>query len=338
MNDMTKKKLDRMAGVKTPVRKSKLQGINKYSKSFVGVQETIENIADTEEGKFIDKAMADMGGCNSLNDILRAIDMAFDAYEKDVGWKYASTKKSRKMRKAEEEESEEEEKEESDEEEDDDDDVEVEVEVDKRTRKTGTKKIAPVIAGAIASAAGNVVSNVVSDKLTEADDIALADDIELNERDMIRKPDDIALGCDKCGGKTRKAEMPDADDQQDDIDGKSSNTDELPEDADDQQEENQGEASDEDALPEDADEQQEEKQASRRKNMRKFSVTDRGSERYDGRQNYSQSPMMRECIDRDFPGKEGGEVAKQLNARIAEINKNKRNKSNTSVPMRIRNY
>lgn len=186
--------------------------------------------------------------------------------------------------------------------------------------------IAPGVGTVIGGAVGGAVGDMAEDKLTNMDDIALS------EQDMIRKP------CKACGKGTKKAEMPDADEQQDVMQEASSNKEELPEDADEQQEENQGESSKEEVLPEDADEQQEEKQASARKKVRKLSVTNGGSAKYDGRENYNLSPMMRECVDRDFPGKQGGELAKSLNARLDEINKSKRNKSNTSVPMHVRDH
>ena len=165
--------------------------------------------------------------------------------------------------------------------------------------------IAPGMGTVVGGAIGGAVGDMAEDKLTNMDDIALS------EQDMIRKP------CKACGKRTKKAEMPDANEQQDVMQEASSNKEEL---------------------PEDADEQQEEKQASARKKVRKLSVTNGGSAKYDGRENYNLSPMMRECVDRDFPGKQGGELAKSLNARLDEINKSKRNKSNTSVPMHVRDH
>ena len=86
------------------------------------------------------------------------------------------------------------------------------------------------------------------------------------------------------------------------------------------------------ATPEDADEI-EECTDKRKKRMSKFSVTTGGSQPYNGRENYNQSPMMREAIDRYKSEKD---LVKSLQNRVDEINGARRNTDvNNKSPLRI---
>lgn len=106
-----------------------------------------------------------------------------------------------------------------------------------------------------------------------------------------------------------------------------------PEDANDNEDENEAPSGGNPSLPEDAD-GQENQSAKRKKRMSKFSVTAGGSQRYDGRQNYNQSPMMREAIDRFKAEKD---LVKSLQGRVDEINGARKNTEvNNKSPLRIK--
>lgn len=106
-----------------------------------------------------------------------------------------------------------------------------------------------------------------------------------------------------------------------------------PEDANDNEDENEAPSGGNSSLPEDAD-GQENQSSKRKKRMSKFSVTAGGSQRYDGRQNYNQSPMMREAIDRFKAEKD---LVKSLQGRVDEINGARKNTDvNNKSPLRIK--
>lgn len=106
-----------------------------------------------------------------------------------------------------------------------------------------------------------------------------------------------------------------------------------PEEANDNEDENEAPSGGNSSLPEDAD-GQENQSTKRKKRMSKFSVTAGGSQPYNGRENYNQSPMMREAIDRFKAEKD---LVKSLQDRVDEINGARKNTEvNNKSPLRIK--
>lgn len=106
-----------------------------------------------------------------------------------------------------------------------------------------------------------------------------------------------------------------------------------PEGANDNEDENEAPSGGNSSLSEDAD-GQENQSTKREKRMSKFSVTAGGSQPYNGRENYNQSPMMREAIDRFKAEKD---LVKSLQDRVDEINSARKNTNiNNKSPLRIK--
>lgn len=163
--------------------------------------------------------------------------------------------------------------------------------------------------------------------------------LEEEDDDEIAKPrmKDMFLDSKRKSRKSTKSndeKGEDADEYREESDGDDVSDSKVmkPEDANDNEDENEAPSGGNSSLPEDADGQ--ENQSTKKKRMSKFSVTAGGSQRYDGRQNYNQSPMMREAIDRFKTEKD---LVKSLQDRVDEINGARKNTEvNNKSPLRIK--
>ena len=169
---------------------------------------------------------------------------------------------------------------------------------------------------------------------------AKVDELLEEDDDEIAKPrmKDMFLDSKRKSRKSTKSNNEkgeDADEYREESDGDDVSDSKVmkPEDANDNEDENEAPSGGNSSLPEDAD-GQENQSAKRKKRMSKFSVTAGGSQRYDGRQNYNQSPMMREAIDRFKAEKD---LVKSLQGRVDEINGARKNTDvNNKSPLRIK--
>lgn len=169
---------------------------------------------------------------------------------------------------------------------------------------------------------------------------AKVDELLEEDDDEIAKPrmKDMFLDSKRKSRKSTKSNNEkgeDADEYREESDGDDVSDSKVmkPEEANDNEDENEAPSGGNSSLPEDAD-GQENQSAKRKKRMSKFSVTAGGSQRYDGRQNYNQSPMMREAIDRFKAEKD---LVKSLQNRVDEINGARKNTEvNNKSPLRIK--
>lgn len=169
---------------------------------------------------------------------------------------------------------------------------------------------------------------------------AKVDELLEEEDDEIAKPrmKDMFLDSKRKSRKSTKSNNEkgeDADEYREESDGDDVSDSKVmkPEEANDNEDENEAPSGGNSSLPEDAD-GQENQSAKRKKRMSKFSVTTGGSQPYNGRQNYNQSPMMREAIDRFKAEKD---LVKSLQNRVDEINGARKNTEvNNKSPLRIK--
>ena len=169
---------------------------------------------------------------------------------------------------------------------------------------------------------------------------AKVDELLEEDDDEIAKPrmKDMFLDSKRKSRKSTKSndeKGEDADEYREESDGDDVSDSKVvkPEEANDNEDENEAPSGGNSSLPEDAD-GQENQSTKRKKRMSKFSVTAGGSQPYNGRQNYNQSPMMREAIDRFKAEKD---LVKSLQDRVDEINGARKNTEvNNKSPLRIK--
>lgn len=169
---------------------------------------------------------------------------------------------------------------------------------------------------------------------------AKVDELLEEEDDEIAKPrmKDMFLDSKRKSRKSTKSNNEkgeDADEYREESDGDDVSDSKVvkPEEANDNEDENEAPSGGNFSLPEDAD-GQENQSTKRKKRMSKFSVTAGGSQPYNGRENYNQSPMMREAIDRFKAEKD---LVKSLQDRVDEINGARKNTEvNNKSPLRIK--
>ena len=169
----------------------------------------------------------------------------------------------------------------------------------------------------------------------KVDELLEEDDEE--DDDEIAKPrmKDMFLDSKRKSCKSNNEKGEDADEYREESDGDDVSDSKVikPEDANDNEDENEAPSGGNSSLSEDAD-GQENQSTKREKRMSKFSVTAGGSQPYNGRENYNQSPMMREAIDRFKAEKD---LVKSLQDRVDEINSARKNTNiNNKSPLRIK--